>query len=70
MAEIASDIGASGEEVEPRDKAEQEQDVTEAVFILEQSQIKEKTYLDQKKEELIVEKQEKLKYKKMLNGQN
>ena len=46
VVEIASDIGASAKEFELGKKAEQEQDVTEAVLILKQIQIEEKTSLD------------------------
>ena len=49
VVDIASDIGASGKEVNVGEEAEQKQDVTEAVLILEQIQIEEKTSLDQKK---------------------
>ena len=50
---MASGIVASCKKVELGKEAEQEQDVTEAVFVLEQIQIDEKTPLDQKKAELI-----------------
>ena len=56
VVEINSNIGASGKEVKLGEKAEHEQDITEAVLVLEQIQIDEKTFLDQKKEKLIVEK--------------
>ena len=51
MFEIASDIVTSGKEVELEEKVEHEKDVTEALLILEQIQIKEKC----KKVELVVE---------------
>ena len=56
MVEIAWGINSSGKEAELGEKAEQEQDVTEDVIVLEQIQIEEKTSLYQKKVELIVEK--------------
>ena len=49
MVEIALDIGASGNEFELGEKAEQEQDVTEAVLVLEQIQIEETSSSDQKR---------------------
>ena len=56
MEKIASDINASGKGVELGKEAEQEQDITEAVLVLEQIPIEKETFLDQKRVELIVEK--------------
>ena len=55
VIEIASDIGDSSKEVELGEKTEHEQNVTEAMLVLEQIQIEEKTSLDKKKVGLIVE---------------
>ena len=43
--EIASDIGVSGKEVELGEKAEHEQDVTDALLVFAQIHIEEKTCL-------------------------
>ena len=65
LKKIVSDINALGKEVELGRKAEQEQVITEAVLVLEWILIEEKTSLDQKKVELIVEKKKKSIYQKM-----
>ena len=56
MVEIASDTGASGKKVDLGEKEDYEQDLTQAVLVLEQIQRKEKISIDEKKVELIVEK--------------
>ena len=45
VVKIASDIGASGKEVEPDKKEEPEEGVTEALLVLNKNQIEEKTSL-------------------------
>ena len=46
VVEMASDIGASGKEVELGEKEEPEEGVTEALLVLEKIQIEEKTSLE------------------------
>ena len=46
MIETASDLVASGKEVELGEKEEPEKDVTGALLVLEKIQIEEKTSLD------------------------
>ena len=54
IVELASDISASGNEFKLGQKAEQEQDITEAVLVFEQTQIDEKTSLDDKNQEITL----------------
>ena len=44
LIETASDLGASGKEVELGDKKEPEKDLTEALLVLEKIQIMEKNF--------------------------
>ena len=56
LKKVASEIDASGKGVELVKEEKQEQDVTEAVLVLEQIQMEKKLSLDQSKTELFVEK--------------
>ena len=49
VIETASDLGASWKEIELGEKEEPEKDVTDALLVLEQIQIEEKTSLEDMK---------------------
>ena len=61
VIETASDVSASGKEVEPGEKEENEKDVTEALLVFEKIQIEEKTSLEDMTEQDVGEEHDVLK---------